>query len=325
MILLLVASFCIAGFVFTGTLWTVGFASSTGRSPGDRINRMRGLGETATDGDKGGGAPRITLRKRAAVSLGGVTLVSARMAADWVTTLERAGLSLTPREYFMLRVVVGAVPAVVLAVVLPIPLLALLAIPLGYGLVGFWVKRRINSRRAKLEQQLVEVLQMMSSGLRAGFGMLQAIEGAAEQIPAPLSIELRRLIRDTAVGASLEQALEALNERVGSPDFDIVVTAIMIQRQAGGNLAEILDNVSHTMRERERIHGEIKTLTSQQRLTGYVIAGIPIGLGAMFTFINPEYMTLLFTEPLGRMMVGAAVTLELIGFMVIQKIVNIEV
>src|SRR5690606_38842216 len=97
----------------------------------------------------------------------------------------------------------------------------------------------------KLEGQLVELLQMLSSGLRAGFGLLQAMEAASDQLPDPIATEIRRTMRDTAMGASVENALAALNERVGSPDFDIVITAILIQRNVGGNLAEILDNVAH--------------------------------------------------------------------------------
>jgi tight adherence protein B len=169
------------------------------------------------------------------------------------------------------------------------------------------------------------MLQMLASGLRAGFGLLQALEASGEQLPDPLSVEIRRTLRDTAMGASVEQALGALNERVGSPDFDIVITAILIQRSVGGNLAEILDNVASTMRERERIRGEIRTLTSQQRMTGYVIGGIPVGLLGIFYLINPSFTGLLFTDPLGRMMFGAGVVSEFIGFMVIRKIVNIEV
>jgi tight adherence protein B len=176
-----------------------------------------------------------------------------------------------------------------------------------------------------MEAQLVELLQMLSSGMRAGFGLLQALESAGEQTPAPLQTEIRRTLRDTAMGASVEQALTSLNERVGSPDFDIVITAILIQRSVGGNLAEILDNVAHTMRERERIRGEIRTLTSQQRLTGYVIGGIPIGLLLIFSVMSPEFTGLLFTDKLGRMMMMGAAVSEAFGFVIIQKIVNIEV
>jgi tight adherence protein B len=192
-------------------------------------------------------------------------------------------------------------------------------------LVGMWVQRRITSRRKRLEKQLVELLQMMASGLRAGFGLIQAMEGSAEQLPEPLSMEIRRTLRDISIGSSIEDALDALNQRVGSSDFDIVLTAILNQRSVGGNLAEILDNVAHTMRERERIRGEIQTLTSQQRMTGFVIGGIPVGLGAIFFLISPDFVGLLFTDPLGRMMLGAAAVMETLGFLVIRKIVNIEV
>jgi tight adherence protein B len=138
-------------------------------------------------------------------------------------------------------------------------------------------------------------------------------------------MEIRRTLRDISIGSSIEDALDALNQRVGSSDFDIVLTAILIQRSVGGNLAEILDNVAHTMRERERIRGEIQTLTSQQRMTGFVIGGIPVGLGAIFFLISPDFVGLLFTDPLGRMMLGAAAVMETLGFLVIRKIVNIEV
>jgi len=209
--------------------------------------------------------------------------------------------------------------------VVPYPILGFVPAVLGYMAVGMWVNMRIKSRRHKLEHQMVEMLQMLASGLRAGFGLLQGLESTAEQLPEPLSIELRRTLRDTAMGASVEQALTALNERVGSPDFDIVITAILIQRSVGGNLAEILDNVAHTMRERERIRGEIRTLTSQQRLTGFVIGGIPIGLGVIFMIISPDFTGRLFTEPMGRVMLAGAVVLESIGFFIISKIVNIEI
>jgi tight adherence protein B len=268
----------------------------------------------------------ISLRRRAGVTLAGINLVSANAAANWQKDLERAGLTLTTREYLILRGVIGIVIAAILFMAVPVfPLIALGGLPLGWLLVSFWVKRRITSRRHKLEAQMIEMLQMIASGLRAGFGLIQALEGSADQLPAPLSIEIRRTLRDISVGSSVEDALEALNARVGSSDFDIVITAILIQRAVGGNLAEILDNVAHTMRERERIRGEIRTLTSQQRLTGYVIAGIPFGLGAMFYVVSPEFTSLLFTEDLGRFMLIGALVLEAMGFLVIQKIVNIEV
>lgn len=319
MTLLFLAAIAAGGFAFTGTLWATGFAGLSSGATADRLSRLR------TPEQQGAQAPAFSLRRRANVSFGGINLVSSKLLDSWSIELERAGLTLNVREYFILRVVVGLVLATLALVLVPFPPLALGAAVLGFFGVGFWLKRRISGRVHKLEAQMVELLQMVSSGLRAGFGLIQALESSAEQLQAPLSVELRRTLRDIAMGSSVEQSLTALNERVGSSDFDIVITAILIQRSVGGNLAEILDNVAHTMRERERIRGEIRTLTSQQRLTGFVIGGIPIGLGLIFMLVSPEFTGLLFTDPLGRMMLGAAVVMEGMGFFVISRIVNIEV
>jgi tight adherence protein B len=318
--MLVLSALMMGAFMFTITLWVTGFGPSA-EAAASRLGRLK----DADAGTPQAVTPGLGLRRRASVSFGGVNLISSNLAAKWATDLERAGLAFNVREFLALRLGVAAVLTIVAMAFLPIPQLGLLGAPLGYMAVGFWLKRRINSRLHKLEKQMVELLQTLASGLRAGFGLVQALEAAAEQLPAPLSLEVRRTLRDTAMGSSIDHALMALNDRVGSPDFDIVITAILIQRAVGGNLAEILDNVAHTMRERERIRGEIRTLTSQQRMTGFVIGGIPVGLGAIFMLISPDFTKLLFTDPLGRMMLGAAVVLECIGFFVISKIVNIEV
>lgn len=133
------------------------------------------------------------------------------------------------------------------------------------------------------------------------------------------------MLRDANLGMSAEDALQALSERIGSADLDMVLTAINIQRTVGGNLSEILESVAHTMRERERIRGEIATLTSQQRMTGIIIGGLPIGMGALFMLINPDYMGLLFTTTAGRFMLLAAVVLEVLGATSMKKILAIEI
>ena len=317
--MMMFAALCGGAFAFTMVLWLTGFGAVSAEATA-RLGKLRNRSAIVTAGTSG-----PSLRQRGAVSFGGINVISGTVAARWVLDLERAGLTLKPREYLSLRIVVGLILMAVGFSFSPIPQLAIVLLPVGFLAVGLWVKRRKGSRRRKLEAQLVEMLQMLSSGLRAGFGLIQALDASAEQAPAPLSIELRRTLRDTAMGASVEGALQALNDRIGSPDFDIVITAIMIQRSVGGNLAEILDNVAHTMRERERIRGEIRTLTSQQRLTGYVIGGIPFGLGAAFMVISPEFTSLLFTDPLGRIMLTAGLVMEGMGFFVISKIVNIEV
>lgn len=316
--LMILAALCAGGFAATFMLWATAFGGNSGMATA-RLSRLRNVEQSLPQ------EARVSLRRRGSVNFAGITVISGNLAATWTRDLERAGLALNAKEYFVVRIVVSVVIVGALMVLSPIPALALVGVPFGFFATGFWLKRRISSRLHKMEAQLVELIQMLSSGLRAGFGLLQAMEAASEQISAPLSVEIRRTLRDTAMGASVDQALTALNERIGSPDFDIVITAVLIQRSVGGNLAEILDNVAHTMRERERIRGEIRTLTSQQRMTGYVIGGIPIGLLVIFSMISPEFTGTLFTDPLGRMMLGAAVVSETIGFLVIQKIVNIEV
>jgi len=317
--LMLLTILCTAGGAFTFTLWLTGYAGGSAAAVA-RLGRLNGDQALPAAGPAGPG-----LRQRSNVRLAGINIVSGDIAAKWGIQLERAGLTLNAREYFMLRLTVGSALAFVAYIFSPVPILALAGLPLGFILVGTWLKRRINTRLHKMEAQLVELLQMLASGLRAGFGLVQALETSIDQMLPPLSVEIRRTLRDTAMGASIDQSLTSLNERVGSADFDIVITAILIQRSVGGNLAEILDNVAHTMRERERIRGEIRTLTSQQRMTGFVIGGIPVGLALFFLLIAPSFITPLFTEKVGQMMLGAAVILETLGFLVIRKIVNIEV
>lgn len=319
--LMILAALCAGAFATTGVLWFSGAGGGSAVAAA-RLNKLRDAEASLPASDSKAG---IGLRRRGAVNFAGITVLSGNLAANWTRDLERAGLALNAKEYLVIRIVISLVITLLLMVILPIPILAAAGLPMGFFATSFWVKRRKASRLHKMESQLVELLQMLSSGLRAGFGLLQALEAAGEQTPAPLQIEIRRTLRDTAMGASVEQALTSLNDRVGSPDFDIVITAILIQRSVGGNLAEILDNVAHTMRERERIRGEIRTLTSQQRMTGFVIGGIPIGLLLIFSVISPEFTSLLFTDSLGRMFLMGAAVSEVLGFAVIQKIVNIEI
>jgi tight adherence protein B len=166
---------------------------------------------------------------------------------------------------------------------------------------------------------------MVSNSLKAGFGLLQALNVASEQLSHPISTEFARTIHEMNVGSGVEEAMTALSERCGSYDLDIVVTAILVQRTVGGNLGEILDNVADTMRDRIRIRGEIQTLTAQQKLTGIVIGLLPVAVGVMFFFLSPGYMDPLFTTLMGKLALCVAVFLEVVGILVIQRILNIEV
>lgn len=204
-------------------------------------------------------------------------------------------------------------------------LVGVLAFAVGFQIPAVWLGRRKKSRANKLEAQLPDTLTFIANSLKAGFGLLQAMNMAAEQLEHPLSTELAITVHETNVGSSTEEAFLNLSERCHNYDLDLVVTAILVQRSAGGNLAEILETVCETMRERARIKGEIVTLTAQQSLTGMVISCLPIFVGVMFAFISWEYISLLFTETLGLVMLGVGVLLWVVGFLVIKRILDIEV
>ncbi len=263
----------------------------------------------------------------------GVPLALPEQESAWAERtrmqLERAGLAFKLHEYIALRVLVGLVAfAVVLLLgrgTTPALLLGIPASALGYMLPAFYVRARIGRQIREFNGQLDGMLTMVSSSLRAGFGLMQAFDLAAEQLQPPMSTELHRLQRDTRMGASLEEALEKLRERVGSYDLDVIVTAILIQRSVGSNLSEVLDKVAHTIRERVRIKGEINTLTAQKRLSGLIIGLMPVAFVLLMLAVNFEYMSLLFTDPLGRLLLILAVGLDIIGILMIKRIVSVEV
>ncbi len=243
--------------------------------------------------------------------------------------LERADLTITPGEYITARFVclaVGAIaPYVLLGGRVEGIIVGVVAAVVGYNLPKMYLNKKRKSRVAKLNEQLPEALTIISNALKAGFGLLQALNNAAESLEHPISTELGRTIHEMNIGSSAEEALVALSDRSSSYDLDIVVTAILVQRTVGGNLGEVLDTVAETMRERIRIRGEITTLTAQQKLTGLVIGGLPIGVGILFQLMSPGYISPLFTTLLGKLMLGIAVVMEIIGVMIIQRILDIEV
>lgn len=245
------------------------------------------------------------------------------------TQLERAGLALKLREYVALRLLVGLLGfVVVFALGNATPLAVLGGVGLGaigYMLPAFWVRIRITRQIAKFNDQLENMLTMVSNSLRAGFGLLQALDLAAEQLQPPISTEVHRVLRDTRMGASIEEALMKMGERVGSYDLDVVITAILIQRSVGSNLSEVLDKVAHTIRERVRIKGEINTLTAQKRLSGWIVGLMPAAFVVLMLAISFDYMSLLFTDPAGRALLALAIGLDILGMLAIKRIVSVDI
>lgn len=195
----------------------------------------------------------------------------------------------------------------------------------GYFVPVVFLKIKIDKRVKAFNDQLGDCLILVANSLRTGYSFMQALEMVSREMPQPIADEFGRVLKEMGLGVSTEQAMNNLAKRVNSDDLDLVITAVLIQRQVGGNLAEVLDNIAGTIRERVKIKGQIKTLTAQGRISGIIISLLPVGIGSVIYFINPEYIGLLFIHPVGKAMLVAGVVSQLMGILLIRRIVNIEV
>lgn len=243
--------------------------------------------------------------------------------------LARADLKLKVGEYLALFVISSATLAIIFFILGGrAPFAAVLGAIVGLLLPRFYVKTQQGKRLTHFTDQLGDMLNLMVNGLRAGYSTMQAMEAVAKELPSPINEEFRRVVQEMQLGVSMEKALDNLLRRIPSPDLDLVITAINVQREVGGNLAEILDTISHTIRERVRIKGEIRVLTSQQRYSGQFLAVMPVLLMGALYFMNRAYMMLFFegeTKIIGFIALGIAAGLTVSGYIVMMKIANIEV
>jgi tight adherence protein B len=291
---------------------------------------------------------RVLVEKRLAQYLDDDNMTSAERkaqnspVADWVSKrvaktsygdkvardLSRADIKFKVGEYFLL-------------IILSVLLLGLIAWFLGNrhlvsaligGIIGLfapgmYVKSQQKKRLQKFNDQLSDMLNLMVNGLRAGYSTMQAMEAISKELPAPISEEFRRVVQEMQIGIPMESALDNLLRRIPSEDLDFVVTAINVQREVGGNLSEILDNISFTIRERVRIKGEVRVLTSQVRTSGSVLSMIPFFLVLVLWFLNQEY---LMAVTKGGPIITAAIICVVLGliftsYFIMMKIADIEV
>lgn len=242
--------------------------------------------------------------------------------------LARADLKFRPAEYIAVMII-AAMGVALVSLILTRSLL--IAVPLGIGgafIPGIYVKMAIGGRLKKFDNQLGDMLNLMVNGLRAGFSTLQAMEAVSRELPAPISVEFHRVVQEIQLGIPMEEALDHILRRITSDDLDMVITAINVQREVGGNLAEILDTISYTIRERVRIRGEISALTAQGRATAWVISALPITLMALLFLVNRPYLMQFFnpeTRMCGIPLLILAAIMIVSGFLITQKIVNIDI
>lgn len=239
--------------------------------------------------------------------------------------MQQADWPLLGSEFEVILAIFGAFCAILTLAATLNPWIALAAgfvgVILGLMLLDISIKRRQKA----FTNQLGDMLTMVANALRAGFSFMQAFELIAREMDAPIGREVQKVVNEVNVGVTLETALENMQKRVESPDFELVVTAVLIQRQVGGNLAQILDTISGTIQERVRMRREVMALTAQGRMSGIVLALLPVALGVFLTTVSPDYMRPLFEETTGQIAIGVAVVMEIIGFLVIRKIVDIKV
>ncbi|CAN5128244.1 type II secretion system F family protein [soil metagenome] len=295
-------------------------------------------------------APQTETEAKQRQNLGAMIASSGAMAnlnrvverRDWganmARELARADMALKPSEFLAIRLAaligipLGMVVLSPLISALSSPILWLLGLVAGFFLPRLWLGRRKSKRLKAFNTNLAPTITLLANALRAGSSFLQGLEMVVRETHPPISTEFERVIREVNLGLPMEQALANISRRVRSDDLDLMVTAITIHHQVGGNLAEILDSIAFTIRERVRIKGEIKTLTAQGRMSGYVVGLLPVGLLVVLSVISPTFIEPLFMKPpevfglpLGVIILSVGGLLMAIGFWAIRKIVTIEV
>jgi tight adherence protein B len=241
--------------------------------------------------------------------------------------LARADLKFKVAEYFALVFISTLAVGAIAYIIQPHPASVAIGAVIGFFLPRFYVKRQQSVRLIKFNDQLSDMLNLMVNGLRAGYSTMQALEAVSRELPSPISDEFRRVVQEMQIGIPMEASLENLLRRIPSDDLDFVVTAINVQREVGGNLSEILDTISFTIRERVRIKGEIRVMTANVRTSGMVLSMIPVFLTLALWFVSPEYIGSFFDRgPVcGWLSVGVIVGMIASGYFVMMKIADIEV
>lgn len=324
--------FLIAGLAALAVLViAIGIAMSAGG--GGVSARLERYTAARSDGDTDAG-------ERESMVVAGLSRVIERqdLATRLSVDLARADLKMKPAEFLILWAVspiLFVAAAFVLGFVFPglqniVALVVFFLIGLYFP--RFYLKRRQKKRLAAFAQQLPDTITLLANSLRAGSSFLQGIELVTREARPPISEEMERVVREMQLGLALQPALNNLVRRMGSEDLELVVTAIQIQSQVGGNLATVLDSIAFTIRERIRIIGEINTLTAMQRYSGYVITLLPVGLGFLLFVISPTYITVMFEKPpemmglpLGVVFFAVGLISMGLGYFFIRRVVDIKV
>jgi tight adherence protein B len=239
--------------------------------------------------------------------------------------IEQSGVNTSPGTILLVSIGLAVVFVLVSMMFVRVPIAWLIAGVMGCVSPTLWLKYKRHQRLKKFEEQFPEALDLLSRAIRAGHAFQTAMGMVADELPAPVGIEFKKSFDQQNFGLPLKEALDEMALRVPILDVRFFVTAVLIQRETGGNLSEILENLAHVVRERFKILRQVRVHTAHGRFTGYVLLALPAALGIALNFINPDHMRLLFEERMGHMMIATAIVMQIVGYIWIRKVIKIEV
>ncbi len=247
-----------------------------------------------------------------------------RISGKMRETVVLSGLDIRPEE-FVLYWFMGAFIATLLTFTFTTDYVQTIAVMvIAISAPPIYIRIKVNQNRSLFQVQLGDALMILSNALRAGFSFQQALSSAAKVLPYPIGKEFNIVSKEIQIGMDIEDSLNAVSERMENEDIKLLATAVVIQQKVGGNLAEIMDTLSNTIRERLSVARNIKTLTAQGRMSGIVVGGIPIFSLLALSVVNPSYMIPLFETGLGRALLFVGVVMQLIAFFIIRKMIDIR-
>ena len=320
MLALVAALLVFLAFVVAFYAWRASTLSEGQRRVRDQLRRISMVGgEKSID-------PAILRDKRLSdISFIDRMLGALPISRELELLLYQAGLNWRVGTLVLLMLLTGAVAFFLFATLLGRPLVGLLAAVMTAFIPYFWVRGQKSKRMNQFSEELPDALDLMTSALRAGLSFPAALQLVAQESPEPLAQEFAVTFDEQNLGLDMKEALINLTERVDSLDLRFFVTAVIIQRETGGNLAEIMESIARIIRERFRILGDVKARTAHGRLTGMILSVLPIALGGIFTIIAPAYMLQFINDPIGRILLLVCVVMQIAGYIWIRRVVNIKV
>jgi tight adherence protein B len=294
----------------------------SGRLERKRLERR--LNEVAHREDQGD-ETKSFLRHRSVGPLPALDKVFGQSGSSMAKLIEQSGVSTTPSAIILYSIVSAVAVGLVTMLFVKFPFAWALAALFGFWCPTLFLKYKRSARLKKFEEQFPEALDLLSRAIRAGHAFQTAMGMCADELPAPVGVEFKKSFDQQNFGLPLKDALNELAVRVPILDVRFFVTAVSIQRETGGNLSEILDNLAHVVRERFKILRQVRVHTAHGRFTGWVLLSLPAALAFALTYLNPGHMDLLFKERMGQMMILGAIIMQTIGYIWIRKVIKIEV